>query len=94
MFHDAAYTVTMSNLHDVAEELRNIIHDTSKPVEVRAAQITDDIAMRYGDLFATHPGLQAIGQMAGKIKASGATEGEDGVMWAEVIHQVHILLDS
>jgi hypothetical protein len=84
----------MSNVNELREELRVMINDTATPVASRAAQITDDLSLRYADLFQNDPSVQPIGQMAAKIKASRATEGENGVMWAEVIHLVHQLLDS
>jgi|GEM_PF-2896826 len=84
----------MSDINELKRELQTIIADTGTPAAARAAQITDDIAGRYGDLAGSVPTFDEIVDMAGRIKASGATEGENGVMWAEVIRLVHNLLDS
>ncbi len=83
----------MSNLDELKQELRVIIGNTATPIEVRATHIVDDLSGRYADLFNTNPILRSIGQLATKIKTSKATEGENGVMWGEIIHEVHQLLD-
>jgi hypothetical protein len=84
----------MSNLNELKQELRVIIGNTVAPIEVRAMQIVNDLSARYADLFNTNPAIRSIGQLATKIVTSKATEGENGVMWGEVIHEVHQLLDS
>ena len=84
----------MSDINQLNDELRVIIADTQTPIVVRATQIVDDLMGRYADLIETDPNFQAVGEMAVKIKTSGATEGENGVWWGEVIRMVHTMLDS
>lgn len=84
----------MSNLNELHNELREIIHNTQSPIITRASQITDDLMVRYEDLFGEDDSLKSIGDIATRIKDSRATEGENGVMWSEVIHLVHGLLNE
>jgi hypothetical protein len=84
----------MSDIKQLAEELRIIIANTGAPVVVRAIQITDDLAMRYADLIKLNPTFSQLFDMAEKIKSCGATEGENGVMWGEVVRLVHHILDA
>ena len=84
----------MSDINQLKVELQTIIADTGTPAAARAAQITGDIAGRYGDLSGSDPNFDQINDMAGKIVASGATEGENGVMWGEVVRLVHNMLDA
>jgi len=84
----------MSDIKQLIKELEAIIADTGASVFVRASSITDDIAARYADLAEGYPLFSPIVDMAGKIKSSGATEGENGVMWSEVIRLVHTMADA
>lgn len=84
----------MSDIKQLTEELRIIIANTGTPVLVRATQITDDLAKRYADFAKAHVLFSQIVIMAAKIKTSGATEGENGVMWGEVVRLVHHMLDA
>jgi len=84
----------MSDINELTKELQTIIGDTGTSVESRAVLITDDIANRYGDLVDSNPSFSQIVDMAAKIKASGATERENGVMWGEVVHLAHALANS
>jgi len=84
----------MSDINQLKKELETIIADTGTPAAARAAQITDDIAGRYGDLAGSDPTFDQINDMAGKIVASNASEGESGVMWGEVVRLVHNMLDA
>ena len=84
----------MSDVNQLIKELKDIIADTGTPILGRATQITDDLSQQYADLVDANPTFSQINDMAGKIKASGATEGENGVMWGEVIRLVHTLADS
>jgi hypothetical protein len=84
----------MSDIKQLIEELRIIIASTGTPVVVRATQITDDLAGRYADFAIAHVLFSQIILMATKIKTSGATDGENGVMWGEVIRLVHHMLDA
>ena len=81
----------MNDVKQLTRELEVIIGDTGTPSVVRAGSITDDIGARYAGLADSHPVFKEIVDMAGKIKASGATEGENGVMWGEIIRLVHNL---
>jgi len=84
----------MSDINELNKELQTIIADTGTPAAARAAQITDDIAVRYADLAESVPSFKEVVDMAVKIKTSGATEGENGVMWGEVIRLVHNMLNA
>ena len=84
----------MSDINELKKELQVIIANTGTPVAARAAQITNDIAGRYGDLAGSEPNFDQINDMAGQIVASGATERDDGVAWGEVVRLVHNMLDS
>jgi hypothetical protein len=84
----------MSDINQLKKELQAIIADTDTPAATRAAQITDDVAGRYGDLAGSDSNFDQISDMAGKIVASDATEGENGVMWGEVVRLVHNMLDA
>jgi len=84
----------MSDINQLKKELETIIADTGTPAAARAAQITDDVAGRYGDLAGSDSNFDQINDMAGKIVASNATEGENGVMWGEVVRLVHNMLDA
>jgi hypothetical protein len=84
----------MSTIDEIKTELRNIIGETQTPPHARATLIVDDLMNRFGDDFDSNPMLQPIGDLANKIKDSGASEREDGVMWAEIIRLVHNVLDS
>jgi len=84
----------MSDINELIKELEIIIGDTGSSVESRASMITDDIANRYADLVDSNPSFSQVVDMAAKIKVSGATERENGVMWGEVVHLVHAIANS
>ena len=84
----------MSDIKLLVKELKNIIANTGTPVVARAAQITDDIAMRYADLEESNISFAQVVAMAEKIKASGAIDWENGVMWGEVIRLVHSIANA
>ena len=84
----------MSDINELSKELQAIIANTGTPVAARAASITDDLANRYADLVNANPAFSQVVDMASKIKASGATERENGVMWGEVVHLVHGIANS
>lgn len=84
----------MSSLIELDKELRIIIANTSVPIEVRATNICEVLSMRYVDILEENLSFQAICDMATRIKTSKATEGENGVMWAEVVRLVHKMLDA
>lgn len=71
-----------------------MVADSGTPAEVHASRIVDDLLVRYADIYDSDPTFRAIGDMAIRINTSQATEGEDGVMWSEVKHQVQILSDK
>ncbi len=84
----------MSNRNELIQELGVLIKETSTPIEVRAAKVVDDLLIRYADIYQNDPTFRSIGDMAIKIHTAKATEGENGVMWAEVIHLTHKMMES
>lgn len=84
----------MSDLNQLIKELDVMIAETGTPAKVHASQIVDDLLLRYADIYENDPTFRSIGDMAIRINTSNATQGEDGVMWAEVIHLVHTLGDK
>lgn len=68
--------------------------DSGTPAEVHASKIVDDLLKRYADIYQSDPTFRAIGDLAIKINTSRATEGEDGVWWAEVERQIQVLGDK
>lgn len=89
-----AYNKYMSDLTQLIRELNDMVADSGTPAEVHASRIVDDLLIRYADIYQSDPTFRAIGDMAIKINSSRASEGEDGVMWSEVMHQVQILNDK
>ncbi len=84
----------MAQLQELIVELGTITADSSTPIELRAAKITDDLMARYDEYFASNPTVTSIGDFATKIKTSSQTPREIGIWWAEVEHLVRVLQDS